>query len=65
MSNTTTPAPKMLWQPSPALLRDCNLAQYSAWLAKEKDLHFQDYAALWKWSTEHIADFWEDRKSVV
>ena len=49
----------MLWQPSPALLRDCNLAQYSAWLAKEKDLHFQDYAALWKWSTEHIADFWE------
>jgi acetoacetyl-CoA synthetase len=59
MSNTTTPAPKMLWQPSPALLRDCNLAQYSAWLAKEKDLHFQDYAALWKWSTEHIADFWE------
>jgi acetoacetyl-CoA synthetase len=59
MSNTTTPAPKMLWQPSPALLRDCNLAQYSTWLAKEKDLHFQDYAALWKWSTEHIADFWE------
>ncbi len=49
----------MLWQPSPALLRDCNLAQYSAWLAKEKNLHFQDYAALWKWSTEHIADFWE------
>ncbi|MFN0036198.1 MAG: acetoacetate--CoA ligase [Saprospiraceae bacterium] len=51
--------PKLLWQPSPALLRDCNLARYAEWLAREKNLHFDDYHSLWKWSADHIADFWE------
>lgn len=51
--------PKLLWQPSPTLLQDCNLTRYTEWLAKEKNLHFEDYHALWKWSTDHIADFWE------
>ncbi|MFN0175972.1 MAG: acetoacetate--CoA ligase [Saprospiraceae bacterium] len=59
MSNTTTPTPKLLWQPSPSLLSDCNLARYTQWLAQEKNLHFNDYSSLWKWSTDHIADFWE------
>jgi len=59
MSNTTTPTPKLLWQPSPSLLSECNLARYTQWLAQEKNLHFNDYSSLWKWSTDHIADFWE------
>lgn len=54
-----TPVPKLLWQPSPSLLQDCNLTHYTKWLAKEKNLHFEDYPALWKWSTDQIADFWE------
>jgi len=59
MPDTTTPAPNILWRPSPALLRDCNLASYTQWLAQEKNLRFDDYPSLWKWSTDHIADFWE------
>lgn len=51
--------PKMLWQPSADLLRDCNLAHYTQWLAQAKNLHFDDYHALWKWSTEQLDDFWE------
>ncbi|MDO8368604.1 MAG: AMP-binding protein [Saprospiraceae bacterium] len=59
MPDTSVPTPKLLWQPSRTLLRDCNLARYTQWLAQEKNLHFDDYPALWKWSTDHIADFWE------
>ncbi len=51
--------PKLLWQPSPTLLQDCHLTRYTQWLAKEKNLHFTDYPSLWKWSTDHVADFWE------
>lgn len=57
MSESTLP--KLLWQPSLHLLSDCNLARYTQWLAQEKGLHFTDYASLWKWSTEYLADFWE------
>lgn len=59
MPNTSNPAPKLLWQPSPTLLRDCNLSRYTEWLGKEKNLHFNDYHALWQWSTDHLEDFWE------
>lgn len=51
--------PKLLWQPSPGLLNDCNLTRYTQWLAKEKNLRFEDYHALWQWSTDHIPDFWK------
>jgi acetoacetyl-CoA synthetase len=51
-------APKLLWQPTPTLLRDCNLARYTDWLAREKNLHFEGYHALWHWSVTHLEDFW-------
>ncbi len=59
MPNTTISTPKILWKPSADLLKDCNLAQYTQWLGREKNLHFADYHALWQWSTDHLADFWE------
>lgn len=57
MPNSNTP--KLLWQPSASLLRDCNLAHYTQWLAAVKNLQFDDYHALWTWSTEHLDQFWE------
>jgi acetoacetyl-CoA synthetase len=51
--------PKLLWQPSPELLQNSNLSRYIAWLAREKNLHFQDYRSLWQWSTHDIPAFWE------
>ncbi|NJM41136.1 MAG: AMP-binding protein [Anaerolineae bacterium] len=49
----------LLWQPSDEIKRNSNLRAYMDWLACEKNLHFDDYAPLWRWSTEHIEDFWE------
>jgi acetoacetyl-CoA synthetase len=49
----------LLWQPSEETKRNSNLRVYMDWLAREKNLHFDDYAPLWRWSTEHIDDFWE------
>jgi len=56
---TDTNIPRLLWQPTPELLRDCNLARYTSWLATHKNLYFDTYEALWNWSTEYISDFWE------
>lgn len=51
--------PKLLWQPSPSLLNDCNLTHYTQWLKQEKNLQFDNYASLWKWSTTQLEAFWE------
>ncbi len=53
--------PKLLWQPSPELLTDSHLARYMAWLAQEKGLRFDTYRELWKWSTDHLEDFWQSQ----
>lgn len=53
--------PQLLWQPSPELLSDSHLARFMAWLAKEKGLHISHYRDLWKWSTDHIEDFWQSQ----
>ena len=31
------------------------------WLKQEKGLHFADYHALWEWSAQHIAAFWQSQ----
>jgi acetoacetyl-CoA synthetase len=61
MPEPTVVAPRLLWQPSPELLTDSHLAHYMAWLAREKGLRFQHYRELWKWSTDHIEDFWKSQ----
>ena len=53
--------PTLLWQPSPELLSDSHLARYMDWLTQEKGLHFGHYRDLWKWSTDHIEDFWQSQ----
>jgi len=50
---------KVLWTPDRPFKENTNLNQYLQWLAKEKDLHFDDYNTLWQWSIDELADFWE------
>lgn len=50
---------EQLWRPSADFIAQSNLKKYEDWLLKEKGLSFKNYAALWQWSTERIADFWE------
>jgi acetoacetyl-CoA synthetase len=48
-----------LWQASPEFIENSNLKKYEKWLATTKGLHFDNYEALWAWSTENIEAFWE------
>jgi acetoacetyl-CoA synthetase len=48
----------LLWTPSPEFAAASNLADYEAWLERERGLRFDDYAALWRWSVEDLEAFW-------
>ena len=49
---------EVLWAPSPEMVEHSQLTRYLAWLAENRDLHFEDYAALWRWSVTEIEEFW-------
>jgi acetoacetyl-CoA synthetase len=49
----------VLWRPTPAQIEPTQLAAYQRWLARERGLHFDDYAALWAWSVNDVATFWQ------
>jgi acetoacetyl-CoA synthetase len=49
----------LLWTPSEKFKTESNLNKYLAWLKLNKGLLFSDYSDLWKWSVNHIPDFWE------
>ena len=60
MLNDTTPqAAEILWTPGPEQLQSSRLVQYQRWLAEEKGVVTHDYAELWRWSVEHLDDFWQ------
>ena len=48
----------LLWKPSTDVKKDANLTNYMIWLENHLDLQFDDYAELWRWSVEHLEDFW-------
>lgn len=49
---------KPLWVPSEAVKQQANLTRYMRWLEQQKGLHFTTREALWRWSVEHLEDFW-------
>jgi len=51
------PAP--LWTPSPEAVERSRMTAYMRWLEAERGLTFDDYDALWEWSTNEIEDFWD------
>jgi acetoacetyl-CoA synthetase len=48
----------LLWQPPPALERDCALRRYMDWLQATRGLQFAGYDALWRWSVDEPNEFW-------
>jgi acetoacetyl-CoA synthetase len=54
--------PIVLWTPSPERIERATLTRYREWLEREYGLRFEDYAALWEWSTTELDAFW---RSVV
>src|SRR3954452_24672225 len=51
-------APEILWAPAPEMVERSPLTRYMRWLADTRELHFEDYHALWRWSTTEIEEFW-------
>jgi acetoacetyl-CoA synthetase len=49
---------EILWTPSPQRVAEANLTAYSAWLEQTRGLELDSYAKLWRWSTEHLEEFW-------
>ena len=48
----------VLWEPSDELRERATITRYMRWLESERDLRFEDYDALWRWSTEELEAFW-------
>jgi acetoacetyl-CoA synthetase len=48
----------VLWTPSAETVRAANVTRYQEWLARTRGLSFASYHDLWRWSTEHLEDFW-------
>ncbi|MCS7071514.1 MAG: acetoacetate--CoA ligase [Anaerolinea sp.] len=48
----------LLWTPSQAVIETSNLERYRRWLAAGRGVDARDYWELWRWSIEHIEDFW-------
>ena len=52
------PDDPVLWEPPASLRGRCRLTRYLEWLARERGLRFEDYAACWRWSVTDIDGFW-------
>ena len=50
--------PKMLWQPSAAVVENSNMVRFMNEANRRHDLSLSSYRDLWQWSVDHIADFW-------
>lgn len=48
----------LLWEPDSTWINQANISDYITWLKENKQLDFDDYHSLWKWSVENIASFW-------
>jgi acetoacetyl-CoA synthetase len=56
-------APEVLWSPTPESIGRTHLAQFAAWVTEKRGLSFgdpTDYDAVWRWSVEHLDQFWAD-----
>ncbi|MGG4181273.1 acetoacetate--CoA ligase [Virgibacillus pantothenticus] len=48
----------LLWEPSEERKTTAKINSYIKWLGEHKNMHFQDYHALWDWSVHEIEAFW-------
>lgn len=47
-----------LWKPSAERRAKAAITDFETWLAREAGLHFADYEAMWRWSTDEPEAFW-------
>ena len=59
MDEAQVKAGEVLWTPSAERRAHANVTRFSQWLARERGLRFDDYAALWRWSVQDLEGFWQ------
>jgi acetoacetyl-CoA synthetase len=55
--------PAVLWRPTPESIRATRIAEFAAWVEQRRGISFgdpTDYDRLWRWSVEHLDQFWGD-----
>ncbi len=50
---------ELLWEPSPERCAAARLSHFMSWLGRERGQSFESYEALWRWSVEHVGEFWQ------
>lgn len=58
MTTDAPHAPRLLWSPPEALQEQSNIRAYMRWLAETRGVHTQTYDELWRWSVDHLEEFW-------
>lgn len=48
----------LLWEPTHEFKRAANMTSYMSWLGTRGGPSFAEYDDLWRWSVEHLEDFW-------
>jgi acetoacetyl-CoA synthetase len=51
--------PRLLWQPGSSFVNQSRLTHFNNWLRRQRGLLFEDYHAMWQWSVDQPAAFWE------
>ncbi len=57
------PGPEMLWRPNPESMRATRIASFARWAGERRGRSFgdpPDYDALWRWSVDHLDQFWRE-----
>jgi len=49
---------QVLWQPSPDRVARSRMTRFAEQVRARHGVAVDDYAALWRWSVEHLEDFW-------
>lgn len=49
----------ILWEPSEDFIQNSNLKKFEGWLSENKNLSFESYSELWKWSNDQLEEFWK------
>ncbi|MBY7142166.1 acetoacetate--CoA ligase [Virgibacillus sp. NKC19-3] len=51
----------LLWEPNEDWKQQSFLYDYMKWLREQKDIYFDDYHSLWKWSVNEVEAFWQSQ----
>lgn len=57
-TNSVASADEALWTPDSRTVERANVTAYLRWLRERRGLELNDYHELWRWSVEHLEDFW-------